>query len=127
MSEPSDLVKRIRAYSYKDAADVQKLESELAEWQARAEGMIAATVSYVDGRDLLAELKPLHWHYCNIKVRINGQWKEYEGDWLKRLFKARGPINAAQAAQDDITQVIHDCGGDADKVCQRLAAQNAAG
>lgn len=80
--------------------DYEKLERELAEWKARAEAMIAATISHVDGRDLLAELKPMYWHFCNIKVRINGQWKEYEGDWLKRLYQAREQINAAQAAQN---------------------------
>jgi hypothetical protein len=58
----------------------------------REQAMIEATRSHVDGRDLLAELQPLHWHFCNIRVRINGAWKEYEGDWLKRLFKARGPL-----------------------------------
>ena len=51
--------------------------------------MRAATFSHVDGRDLLAELKPKAWHFCDIKVRINGRWKQYQGDWLKRLMLAR--------------------------------------
>lgn len=55
----------------------------------RGRRMVKACISHVDGRDLLAELQPKQWHFCNIRVRINGQWKEYEGDWLKRLMAAR--------------------------------------
>lgn len=58
---------------------------------ARYERMRIATMSHVDGRDMLAELKPNAWHFCNIKVQVrrNGEWKEYEGDWLKGLLYAR--------------------------------------
>ena len=62
--------------------------------------MIASTFSHVDGRDLLAELKPNHWHYCDIRVRINGQWEEFEGDWLKRLMKARDEAMLAAAPSE---------------------------
>lgn len=44
--------------------------------------------SHVDGRNLLEELCPSGWHYCDIVVRINGQDKRFEGDWLKRLWYA---------------------------------------
>ena len=65
---------------------MKKLVSD-GEW--RLHEMIKATYSHVDGRDLLAELQLKQCHFCNIRVRINGQWKEYEGDWLKRLMQAR--------------------------------------
>lgn len=60
---------------------------------ARFRAMEAATKSHVDGRDLLYELNPNGAHFINIRVRINGQWKEYEGDWLKRLMWARDGNN----------------------------------
>ena len=63
------------------------------------ERFIKATYSHVDGRDLLSELKPKHWHFCNIVVRINGRDVVYEGDWLKNLLYARdgGPEYALKA------------------------------
>lgn len=27
-------------------------------------------------------------HFVNVKVRINGQWEEYEADWIKDLVKS---------------------------------------
>ena len=39
--------------------------------------------------DMLGRMNPLHWHYCNIHVRINGQERIYQGDWLKQVFIAR--------------------------------------
>lgn len=65
--------------------DALKAEAE------RYKRMRAATYSHVDQRDLLAELKPGGWHFCNIKVqvRINGEWREHEGDWLRKLWHAR--------------------------------------
>ena len=26
-------------------------------------------------------------HFIDLHVRINGEWKIYQADWLKRLFK----------------------------------------
>lgn len=51
--------------------------------------------SHVDGRDLLDELHPEQWHYCNIQVRINGKTEVFEGDWLKRLWYARKELRRA--------------------------------
>lgn len=67
--------------------------------------IIAATYSRVDGRDLLAELKLNKAHFVDIHVRIDGQWKVYEGDWLKRLMKARDEyLSAADAAIDQASK-----------------------
>lgn len=47
-----------------------------------------ALASNIDGHDRLARLEPMHWHYANIKVRTGGRDFEYEGDWLKDLYRA---------------------------------------
>lgn len=100
-------------------ANLAKLHRELAEARKDAERyhrMREATFSHVDGRDYLAELGPNAWHFCNIQVqvRINGEWRTYEGDWLKKVFYARdrddGPyihdlqtrVDAKRNAQDAI-------------------------
>lgn len=68
----------------------------------RAKAMTAATFSHVDGRDLLHELSPNGAHHIDICVRINGQDRWHEGDWLKRLTWARDGHNKAEHA------AIHD-------------------
>ncbi len=27
-------------------------------------------------------------HFVNVRIRINGEWREYEADWLKQLARA---------------------------------------
>lgn len=56
--------------------------------------------SHIDGCDLIEELCPSGWHYCDIIVRINGQDKRYQGDWLKRLWYAMKKYRAAASALD---------------------------
>ena len=56
-------------------------------------GMDKATISHVDGRDLLDELHPRHT--LDIKRRIDGIETWYEGDWLSRLKDARDAARAA--------------------------------
>lgn len=63
--------------------------------------LVEATYSHVDGRDLLAELQPQHWHYCDILVRVNGKWKPHEGDWLKLVFAARCALERAITGESD--------------------------
>ena len=55
--------------------------------------MDKATISHVDGRDLLDELHPRHT--LDIKRRIDGIETWYEGDWLSRLKDARDAARAA--------------------------------
>jgi len=52
-----------------------------------------ATISHVDGRDLLDELHPRNT--LDIKRRIDGKETWFEGDWLSNLRDAR---NAAREA-----------------------------
>lgn len=26
-----------------------------------------------------------HAHFTNVKIRINGEWREYEADWIKHI------------------------------------------
>jgi len=33
-------------------------------------------------------------HFVNVRVRINGQWEEYEADWLKHLTSTTEPQSA---------------------------------
>ena len=56
-------------------------------------GMDDATISHVDGRDLLDELHPRHT--LDIKRRVDGIETWYEGDWLSRLRDARNIARAA--------------------------------
>ncbi len=74
----------------------------LAAEKAREEAdrMKAATYSHVDGRDLLHELQPNGAHHIDILVRINGQDRRYEGDWLKRLTHARDGHNMGEYADN---------------------------
>jgi hypothetical protein len=32
-----------------------------------------------------------HAHYTNVRVRINGQWEEFEADWIKSLAEVGHP------------------------------------
>lgn len=64
--------------------------------EEKFEAMRAATYSHVDGRDLLHEMRLNGAHYVNIHVRIDGQWKVYEGDWLKTLMWARDGHNKGE-------------------------------
>ena len=67
---------------------------------AKLEAMTKATYSHVDGRDLLHELQPNGAHHIDIKVRINGQDRWYEGDWLKLLTWARDGHRMAEYADN---------------------------
>lgn len=78
----------------------QKLERENAALRAELDAMKAATYSHVDGRDLLHELQPNGAHYIDILVRINGQDRRYQGDWLKTLTWARDGHNMGEYADN---------------------------
>lgn len=83
-------VKGHSSYDLNDWADEIFNVTKAARLEAKMrEALVTGTHSHVDGRDLLAELKPNAAHFIDIKVRINGQWREYEGDWLKRLMHLR--------------------------------------
>ena len=68
------------------ADDIERLREALR-------GMDDATISHVDGRDLLDELHPRHT--LDIKRRVDGIETWYEGDWLSRLRDARNIARAA--------------------------------
>jgi len=96
---------------------VTKAEAEAAALRVDAERykrMRAATFSHVDQRDVLAELSPNGWHMCDIHVRINGEWRKHEGDWLRKLFHARDldsglyidSLNKQVAALDETKRVV---------------------
>jgi DNA repair exonuclease SbcCD ATPase subunit len=70
-----------------------KLYAENQRLRAALRGIDAATISHVDGRDLLDELHPRGT--LDIKRRIDGKETWFEGDWLSNLRDAR---NAARAA-----------------------------
>lgn len=67
---------------------------------ARLEAMTKATYSHVDGRDLLHQLQPNGAHHIDIVVRINGEDRRYEGDWLKTLTHARDGHNMGEYADN---------------------------
>lgn len=78
----------------------QELADALAAMRATLDAMNAATYSHVDGRDLLHELQPNGAHHIDIIVRINGQDRRYQGDWLKRLTHARDGHNMGEYADN---------------------------
>ena len=49
--------------------------------------LVAVTFSHIDGRDLLAELHPRKT--LDIKRRVDGVEKWFEGDWLSSLMQWR--------------------------------------
>lgn len=67
---------------------------------ARLEAMTKATYSHVDGRDLLHQLQPNGAHHIDIVVRINGEDRRYDGDWLKTLTHARDGHNMGEYADN---------------------------
>lgn len=71
----------------------ERLQSELS-------AIKATTYSHVDGRDLLHELQPNGAHHIDIVVRINGEDRRYQGDWLKRLTHARDGHNMGEYADN---------------------------
>lgn len=84
-----------------------ELERENADLRARleeatkdAKAMRDATYSHIDGRDLLHELQPNGAHHIDILVRINGQDRRYQGDWLKKLTWARDGHNMGEYADN---------------------------
>src|SRR5690348_6511931 len=89
---------------------------------AAAQQLENAFNSPVDGRDLLAELRPFHWHHCDIDVRIDGQNRRYEGDWLKRVWQARQRVRALLASIDPDYRYVDD---GPQKFPQSLAAAGA--
>lgn len=66
----------------------------------RLAAMTKATYSHVDGRDLLHQLQPNGAHHIDIIVRINGEDRRYEGDWLKTLTWARDGHNMGEYADN---------------------------
>lgn len=77
--------------------DRDSARAERDSLRALLRGIRQAAISHVDGRDLFAELHLPQAHFTDIHVRINGQWKKYEGDWLKKLGKAVARIDALLA------------------------------
>jgi hypothetical protein len=58
-----------------------------------------ATISHVDGRDLLDELHPRRT--LDIKRRVDGVETWFEGDWLSNLRDARNEARAALEGKKD--------------------------
>lgn len=84
------------------------MERRLKDLLVAAQWLENAFVSHIDGRDLLAELRPLQWHHCDIDVRIDGQNRRYEGDWLKGVLKARHRMRALLASIDPEYRYVSD-------------------
>lgn len=80
--------------------ELAELRAKLEEARKDAQAMKAATYSHVDGRDLLHELQPNGAHHIDILVRINGQDRRYQGDWLKTLTWARDGHNMGEYADN---------------------------
>jgi DICT domain-containing protein len=119
-----DLVKRLRylgdhasyePHTYHTAADrIEKLQLELKKENQRYHRLYdrasqletalrkidQATISHVDGRDLLDELHPRNT--LDIKRRIDGIDTWFEGDWLSNLRDARNAARAALGEKKDV-------------------------
>ena len=108
----TDIVERLRGQERApcDATDEEALDCREGacncDWKTRQEAaneierlrealraIDKATISHVDGRDLLDELHPRHT--LDIKRRVDGIETWYEGDWLSRLKDARDEARAA--------------------------------
>lgn len=105
MSDTRELEARLRECATDDdgpdiVAACLEAADALAAMRATLEAMNAATYSHVDGRDLLHELQPNGAHHIDIIVRINGQDRRYQGDWLKRLTHARDGHNMGEYADN---------------------------
>ena len=68
---------------------VESLISRADKWQARAEAAEAELALYRLATKPVDDLPWRGWHFANVKVRINGEFKEFEGDWLKVLAYLR--------------------------------------
>lgn len=83
------------------ADEIDRLTLALAASEAviaAAEKVNAATFSHIDGRDLLAELHPRS--ELDIKRRVDGQDKWFEGDWLTTVYREIKPLRDALKARD---------------------------
>lgn len=88
----------------KEAADASRATpvSNATEEGAKYEQPIAWTLDHDKVNEFqLASIEKVvkrakQAHYTNLKIRINGQWEEYEADWVKHLYKT----SSAQAAED---------------------------
>lgn len=91
------LVERLRAMVWGEGlpkiAECIEAADEIEQLREALRGMNEATISHVDGRDLLDELHPRHT--LDIKRRVDGIETWYEGDWLSRLRDARDKARAA--------------------------------
>lgn len=97
-SEPKDWMQAaLFAQQVRNAVSTTGLSTEDA---ARLEAMTKATYSHVDGRDLLHQLQPNGAHHIDIVVRINGEDRRYDGDWLKTLTHARDGHNMGEYADN---------------------------
>ena len=90
------------------AGQFERAAAELERLQAREAELVGAlglyervTTSHVDGRDLLEELQPSAWHYCDIVVRIGGKDCRFLGDWLKGVWYARKNARVLTAARQE--------------------------
>ena len=84
----------------RDCADeMERRDQGIAEMEGALGLYEKAMTSHVDGRDLLEELHPESWHYCDIVVRIGGQDRCLEGDWLKSVWRARKNAREVLAAR----------------------------
>ena len=75
---------------------VQRLDEQInlcrmqrTEIEARAEAAEAELALYRIATEPVDKLPWRDWNFANVKVRINGEFREFEGDWLKALAYLR--------------------------------------
>ena len=89
VEQPEPMAQAADPFVNKLLAENQYLKDRIRLLEGIPEAMY---VDFGEGQrftDMLGRMNPLHWHYCNITVRINGQDKHYQGDWLKQVYIAR--------------------------------------
>lgn len=90
----TDQVRWIDSYLRDDMRSEEKLKKangRIEELEAALRKIDAATISHVDGRDLLDQIHPRHM--LDIRRRVDGKEDWFEADWLSDLRDAR---NAAR-------------------------------
>jgi hypothetical protein len=86
-------------YFCKHQCERNKLKDRIEKLETALRGIDQATISHVDGRDLLDELHPRNT--LDIQRRIDGIDTWFEGDWLSNLRDARNAARAALGEKKD--------------------------
>ncbi len=69
-------------------AQIDDLDATAARLETALSDIRSAFISHLDGRNYLDELNPAGWHHVDIVVRIGGEDRHFEGDWLKNVWYA---------------------------------------